>query len=46
MTRPSHEPLPAGGHTPQHITPDPQAVRIPRGPAPEAPHNKKKEDDK
>ena len=43
VTRRRREPLPAGGHTPQHITPDPQAVRIPRGPAPGAPHNKNKE---
>ncbi len=42
MTRRRREPLPAGGHTPQHITPNPQAVRIPRGPAPGAPHNKKR----
>lgn len=36
VTRRRREPLPAGGHTPQHITPNPQAVRIPRGPAPSA----------
>ena len=44
MTRRRRESLPAGGHSPQHITPDPQAVRIPRGPAPGAPHNKKEDD--
>jgi hypothetical protein len=44
VTRRRREPLPAGGHSPQHITPDPQAVRIPRGPAPGAPHNKKEDD--
>ena len=35
MTRRRRESLPVGGHSPQHITPDPAA-----------PHNKKKEDDK
>ena len=43
MTRRRREPLPAGGHTPQHITPHPKAVRIPRGPAPGAPRNEKDE---